>query len=222
MSQHMFKDLSAYPWTKNFTSNFIGIKSELNAIINLPLRELNENTWAGERPNYLDTSFHKNQAWKTYTFRFFGIDHVPNCKSCPLIYNLIKDIPDLVTVEFSMLEPDTHILPHRGYTDLVLRSHLGLIVPEGDLGLRVGDETRKWAEGEMIMFNDAAEHEAWNKTNERRVVLMMDFVNPDCGMTGKEVAQKIISETTDSHVLNIAPREHWLNWIEEGQFPLEV
>ena len=54
--------------------------------------------------------------------------------------------------------------------------HLGLIIPEGDLGLRSLEETRGWEEGGVFIFDDRLEHEAWNRTEEDRVVLLIDFV----------------------------------------------
>jgi aspartyl/asparaginyl beta-hydroxylase (cupin superfamily) len=218
----MFENPNNYPWTEIFTQEYDAIKTELLSIVNKPLHPLlNQNTWTGERPNYLKSSYDENLAWKTYTFRFFGIDHVANCEACPVVSKLISTMPELVTVEFSMLEPDTHILPHRGYTDLVLRSHLGMIIPNGDVGIKVAAETKAWKEGEFLIFNDYAVHEAWNKTAERRVVLMIDFIPKQSELSPKEIARKIISKTTDSHILNLAPREEWLKWIDQGYFPTE-
>ena len=166
----MFFEQESHPWTIAFIDKFDDIIKELDQIIDQPLAPLHQTTWAGERPNLLDTEFKPEEAWKTFTFRFFGIDHLPNCDSCPTIAKLIEDQPNLITVEFSMLEPNTHILPHRGFTDLVLRSHLALKIPNGDVGIIVNDVQEKWTLGEFLIFNDSYRHEAWNKTNERRVV----------------------------------------------------
>ena len=37
--------------------------------------------------------------------------------------------------------------------------HLGLVVPDGDCGLAVGDDERRWVEGQVFAFNDLALHE---------------------------------------------------------------
>jgi beta-hydroxylase len=63
----------------------------------------------------------------------------------------------------------------------VLRLHLGLIVPPvgpDKLGIRVHDEVCTWAEGKALVFDDAYEHEAWNHSDQTRVVLFVDFVKP--------------------------------------------
>jgi beta-hydroxylase len=45
--------------------------------------------------------------------------------------------------------------------------------------LRVGDEVRNWVEGECLIFDDTIEHEAWNHSNQSRIVLLLDFLRPD-------------------------------------------
>ena len=78
---------------------------------------------------------------------------------------------------FSILEPGKHLPPHRGPYNGVLRLHLGLIVPEPreQLGIRVDNDVYRWQEGEAVIFDDAYEHEAWNRTPHTRVVLFVDF-----------------------------------------------
>jgi ornithine lipid ester-linked acyl 2-hydroxylase len=70
--------------------------------------------------------------------------------------------------------------PHRGPYNGVLRLHLGLIVPEPreQLGIRVEKDLYRWKEGEAVVFDDAYEHEAWNRTSHTRVVLFVDFRKP--------------------------------------------
>jgi beta-hydroxylase len=81
---------------------------------------------------------------------------------------------------FSIFEPGKHLPPHRGPYNGVLRLHLGLIVPEpaDKLGIRIADRLCTWQEGKALVFDDAYEHEAWNHTEQTRVVLFVDFVKP--------------------------------------------
>ncbi len=78
---------------------------------------------------------------------------------------------------FSVLTPGTHILPHRGVTNTRVVCHLPLVVPE-DCALVVGGEKHAWREGEAVAFDDTYEHEAWNRGNKTRVVLIVDVWNP--------------------------------------------
>jgi aspartyl/asparaginyl beta-hydroxylase (cupin superfamily) len=74
---------------------------------------------------------------------------------------------------FSLLKPGTHIRPHHGMLNTRLICHLPLIAPEG-CALRVGAETRAWRAGEMLIFDDSFEHEAWNRGTETRIVLLFE------------------------------------------------
>jgi aspartate beta-hydroxylase len=80
---------------------------------------------------------------------------------------------------------DTHIAAHRGPTNLRLRCHLGIVVPEGDCGIRVGDELGRWEQGRCIVFDDRYDHEAWNHTAAERIVLIVDLWHP--GISADEV-----------------------------------
>jgi aspartate beta-hydroxylase len=55
--------------------------------------------------------------------------------------------------------------------------HLPLVVPP-DCALVVGGETHRWREGEVVVFDDTFEHEAWNRGTATRVVLIFDVWNP--------------------------------------------
>jgi hypothetical protein len=83
---------------------------------------------------------------------------------------------------FSALRPHTKIPPHHGVSNARLVVHLPLIVPPG-CGFRVGSETRAWGVGEAWVFDDTIQHEAWNDSDEMRVILIADiwnvFMTPD-------------------------------------------
>ncbi|MGH8239380.1 MAG: aspartyl/asparaginyl beta-hydroxylase domain-containing protein [Steroidobacteraceae bacterium] len=78
---------------------------------------------------------------------------------------------------FSVLAPKTHIPPHHGETNARLVAHLPLVVPNG-CRFRVGFEERRWSIGEVLVFDDTIEHEAYNDSDEPRVVLIFDLWNP--------------------------------------------
>jgi aspartyl/asparaginyl beta-hydroxylase (cupin superfamily) len=79
---------------------------------------------------------------------------------------------------FSVLAPGAHLLPHTGGVNLFLTVHLALIVPE-NCALRVGSETRTWQEGKLFIFDDSFIHEAWNRSDRERVVMLWDIWHPD-------------------------------------------
>ena len=93
----------------------------------------------------------------------------------PLAAAASERVPALVNAGLSLFRPGTHLFPHAGELEGVLRCHLALEVPEGDVGLRVAGEVRRWREGRCLLFDDGIEHEAWNHTERDRVVLLVTF-----------------------------------------------
>jgi aspartate beta-hydroxylase len=85
----------------------------------------------------------------------------------------------------SRLSAASHVAPHRGPTNLRLRCHFGVEVPEA-CGLLVGGESGTWSEGRCIVFDDSFEHEAWNRDVYDRIVLIVDLWHPD--LSDDEVA----------------------------------
>ena len=78
---------------------------------------------------------------------------------------------------FSRLSPGTHLSAHCGPSNLRLRCHLGLVVPDG-VRIRVGDEVREWRQGECLVFDDSFEHEVWHEGGADRIVLICDMWHP--------------------------------------------
>ena len=116
--------------------------------------------------------------WSVYGLLAFGERVEQALATCPKTAAALELVPGLTTAGFSRLFPGTHIKPHEGWVTTVYRAHLALVVPDGDCALRVGDESRGWQEGEVLVFDDTTEHEAWNHTDETRTVLLFDFVRP--------------------------------------------
>lgn len=79
---------------------------------------------------------------------------------------------------FSLLKPGAHIFPHHGMLNTRLICHLPLVVPPG-CRLRVGNETRAWEEGRLMVFDDSIEHEAWNDGQSFRVILLFEIWRPE-------------------------------------------
>jgi aspartyl/asparaginyl beta-hydroxylase (cupin superfamily)/Tfp pilus assembly protein PilF len=119
-----------------------------------------------------------------------GRKNEANCASCPTIARIIEASSTVRTQAglhyVSKLAPGMRIDPHTGPTNLRLRCHLGLSIPDGDCGLTVAGETRRWREGTCLVFDDSLEHTAWNHTEAPRVVLIVDLWHPD--LTPEEIA----------------------------------
>lgn len=85
----------------------------------------------------------------------------------------------IVSMWFSSLEPGAKIGLHINNDPYMYRAHIGLKVPAGDLGIKIGSEYLKWKEGELFAFDPTVPHTAWNFTKEPRVVFVVDFLRPD-------------------------------------------
>lgn len=151
---------------------FVAILERHTSVIRQELEQLRQGDFIPWPEKYL-----YGKGWDTFGLYAFGIKLGKNCELCPQTAQVLQQIPDLVTAGFSSLAPGTHIAPHTGYPDGLLRCHLGLAVP-GDCGIRVGDESKSWSEGKCLVFDDTTEHEAWNRSAQTRVVLLLDFKAP--------------------------------------------
>jgi aspartyl/asparaginyl beta-hydroxylase (cupin superfamily) len=136
------------------------------------------------------------EGWSVYGLIAFGKPIEAALAKCPNTAAAIAAVPNLTTAGFSRLAPGAHIKPHVGWVTTVYRAHLGLIVPE-HCALRVGDETRAWREGGTLIFDDTTEHEAWNRSDRTRTVLLFDFVRPGCEGQPPDEPPAVVRELID-------------------------
>ena len=166
---------AVFPWVSTIERDWRAIRAELDRVL----------TRKEELPGFHElatdvSTISRDRGWKTFLLAGYGFRSENNIRQCPDTWRACQSIPGLITVMFSILEPGKHLPPHRGPYNGVLRLHLGLIVPEPreQLGIRVENEIYRWREGEAVIFDDAYEHEAWNRTPRTRVVLFVDFRKP--------------------------------------------
>jgi len=79
---------------------------------------------------------------------------------------------------FLVLKPGVALPPHYDDSNIDVTCQLGLIIPD-DCAIRVRRETRGWVEGKTLFFDHSFEHEAWNNSDEERVVLLLDLYHPE-------------------------------------------
>ena len=121
-----------------------------------------------------------------------------NARHCPKTIALLArlDQPQIrgaaPNAMFSLLAPRTRIPPHTGVANTRLVCHLPLIVPP-NCGFRVGASTREWKIGESFVFDDTIEHEAWNDSDELRVVFIFDLWQPSLSAEERSAIAAIIS-----------------------------
>jgi aspartyl/asparaginyl beta-hydroxylase (cupin superfamily) len=127
------------------------------------------------------------------------------CERVPLTAAAVEALPlsDLPgrtpTVFFSLLRPGTHLPAHSGVSNVRTIIHLPLIVPPG-CAFRVGGETREWEVGRAWAFDDTIEHEAWNRSDRLRAILIFDVWNPYITETERDLLRRFyeVAAATDS------------------------
>jgi aspartate beta-hydroxylase len=134
-------------------------------------------------PENIWTELNHNPAWSALHLWKDGERVEGACARAPRTAQIVERLPlagipgRAPTVFFSILRAGKHIPPHNGVTNTRTIIHLPLIVPAG-CAFRVGGETREWREGEAFAFDDTIEHEAWNRSDQDRAVLILDCWNP--------------------------------------------
>ena len=173
--RQVFFDPADFDWIANIESAYPVIREELDAV----LREREH------IPNLQDLSpdqavLTQGEEWKSLIFHAYGRRVAANCARCPRTAELLTRIPGMKSAMFSILAPHKRLPEHRGPYKGVLRYHLGLKIPEPAeaSGICVAGQTRHWAEGRSLVFDDSYLHEAWNGTDAHRVVLFVDLLRP--------------------------------------------
>ena len=178
LSSVPFHDPSRFPVTSALEAAFTTIRSEIEGLA------------AAEYSPELESHLMNHGAWDVFNFYERGRRNETNRTRCPTISRIIDGHDTLRTlagVQYaSRLSPGAHIRAHRGPTNIRMRCHLGIHVPDGDCAIRVGDQTQRWHEGRCLVFDDSFEHEAWNRTEDHRIVLIVDVWHPD--LTPVEIA----------------------------------
>lgn len=140
--------------------------------------------------------------WNGYYFNRHGERREENCRACPQTAALLDDLPlcrimgHAPETMFSVLSPGTHLLPHQGITNTRVVGHLALIVPP-DCALRVVDQPYHWREGEVVIFDDSYWHEAWNRSDRLRVVLIFDLWHPELSLAEREMVSELVTGIGD-------------------------
>ena len=179
-----------FPWTRSLEKNTAKVRAELAAIRPAPHPEAQTLASSGSSRQYL--------------FYNHGERMDEHCARCPVTVALVEAIPgadSAALVYFSVLRPHTRVIAHAGPTNLRIRCHLPLVVPEGAT-LRVGSTTRHWQQGRCLVFDDSFVHEANNPSEEDRIVLIVDVWHPDLSRAERAELQRGLG----AYVQRKAPR----------------
>jgi aspartyl/asparaginyl beta-hydroxylase (cupin superfamily) len=183
LPQIQFYDRRDFPWAAALEAATARIRTELRALLASGSGFVPYIRTVPDRPSFGNPLL-ESLDWSAGFLIKDGAEVSDNAARCPDTMAALSGVPlcripgRTPSVLFSLLRPGTRIRPHHGYTNARLICHLPLIVP-ADCALRVGNETRPWREGELVVFDDSMEHEAWNLSREQRVVLLFDVWRPE-------------------------------------------
>lgn len=198
-----YHDATLQPWAERLRGAFPQIRAEAQRVI------------AEDRalPSFVDVPQGRTMgdyvggagdvpAWEALFFYRLGRRYDENHARCPHTSALLESI-DLCRIDaqapeilFSVLRPGSHIKAHYGVSNIRLVMHLPLIVPPDCALNLVGNGEHTWREGELVMFDDTYLHEAWNRSERTRVVLLMDCWNPHLSMIERRALRQLIAVIT--------------------------
>jgi hypothetical protein len=202
LPQRQFYERAEFEWLPAVEAAVPAMQAELRAALTKSNTFDPYVTGSSERPRPTNPLI-DDPSWGARYFWQNGEAVSAQAEACPATMAALAQAPMPVIAGrspmalWSMLKPGTHIQPHHGLLNTRLICHIPLIVP-GQCALRVGNETREWEEGKTLIFDDSIEHEAWNRSDAVRVVLLFEIWRPEITPDERE-ALTAIFETISSY-----------------------
>jgi aspartyl/asparaginyl beta-hydroxylase (cupin superfamily) len=184
LPQIQFYERSDFPWLAEVEATVDEMRGEIIALLKEDGAFTPYLAGTSERPQTNAHGLVDNPDWSTFYLWENGGPVEANAARCPRTMAALAGVPlphistRAPAIFFSRLRPGARIPPHHGMLNARLICHVPLIVPEG-CGFRVGNETRRWEVGKALIFDDTIEHEAWNDSEEDRLILIFDIWRPE-------------------------------------------
>jgi aspartyl/asparaginyl beta-hydroxylase (cupin superfamily) len=158
----------------DFKKSFLFLKKEILEYLNYNLLQSASNI------SQEQLRIENKHKWKVLVLKLFNIVNVKNCNNLPKLYSIIKKHKNIKSVIVSKLEPNSHIKPHRGVFNGLVRYHFGIKIPKDKekTFLKLNGEKKYWKEGDSFIFDDTEYHEAVNDSEEDRIIIMVDYERP--------------------------------------------
>lgn len=123
----------------------------------------------------------KKDGWKTIWLRYLG-RNTPLLAKYPVINELFTTYQgQIMNACISILEPGGEIPIHQGQTRAVVKYHIPIEIPDGDIGIEVAGQKYQWDRVNRLLFDDTLPHRVWNNTSKRRIILLLDIYRPLSG-----------------------------------------
>lgn len=179
-----FEDINEVPAAAIILENYQIIQKEVSQIIN----ERNGTLIA----HPLDKMYDQG-GWETLSFINWDIPIPINKKKAPTISRIIDENPTIVSISINILKKGKVIKEHCGDTNAIVRCHLGIDIPAQlpDCGFQVNETQKSWQNGKLLLFCDAYNHKAWNKSNKDRVIISFDIIRNKFFHQKKKITLKV-------------------------------
>ncbi|OON63392.1 aspartyl beta-hydroxylase [Massilia sp. KIM] len=178
-----FFEREEFPWLDAIEAATADIRAEFLAVAAQDQGFTPYINYGEDQPLAQWAELNKSLSWSAFRLIDNGAVVEENAARCPRTMSALRGAPQpdqpgrTPSAMFSVLKPHTRIPPHTGVSNVRLVTHLPLIVPPG-CGFRVGNDVREWVEGKAWVFDDTIDHEAWNDSDQLRVVLIFDVWHP--------------------------------------------
>ncbi|XP_067933603.1 aspartate beta-hydroxylase domain-containing protein 2-like [Watersipora subatra] len=187
--------LQATPlWSEDdFVSDITILESETGDIVD-EFENAYNNLW----PNGWLVNATPSGEWAVFHLISQGSFVKANCEKCPktckvlnkLISAMSTSLNLFANASFSVVQSGTHISAHYGPTNVRIRCHLGLKVPDSELSyMTVDGERCSWKMGKCLLFDDSFLHEVHHEdeNGEARGVLLIDMWHPEMTEAEKDL-----------------------------------
>jgi aspartyl/asparaginyl beta-hydroxylase (cupin superfamily) len=173
------------PWMESLEDATDVIQQELQTLLAQNAKRFTPYVHSGvDRTLSDDGDLLDSESWTSAYLWQDGEPDTDVMACCPETVKLMESLPLTKikglapSVLFSKLNAGATIAPHTGMLNARLICHLPLIVPP-ECGLRVGHDERKVRRGEGWAFDDSINHEAWNRSDQERIILLFDVWRPE-------------------------------------------
>lgn len=136
--------------------------------------------------------------WRTLVLQDRGIWEESNIKIFPKTHKMLVDInAPTLEVFFARQDAKTGIKSHTDNANFIQTTHLGIDVPEGECWIKVGEHTKEWKNGKIIICDTSFMHETENSSDKDRYVLIMRHWHPEVTAIEK-IANEFLFTALDS------------------------
>lgn len=201
LPQRQFYEAQEFDWAEEFEAAASAMRAELEDLLDRQPGDFAP--YVQTRPDRPAAANHlrDDPSWGAHYLWEQGMVVADHAALAPVTMRALQRPPMPVITDrspmalYSLLRPGTHIKPHNGMLNTRLICHMPLIT-NPDCAIRVGNETRQWQQGKLLIFDDSIEHEAWNRGQATRIILLFEIWRPEISLDERAALTAIFEAIT--------------------------